>query len=269
MSTDSKVHDKSSAEQFVTQTPVLKSDTSISQDSSETKTYKEGIIVYILEGKDPSKAEHLVELFKDEAFTTYVIKVDPPQGVTKDEDIEKYTYEWCLKDAKNRDDEQFVLVIKDTTYSHLRSKDLSKAICGILHDVEDVVYLNRYQDQCEKFANELEFQFVRTYSPHGTHAILFSPKGRDLVLDGDYLKKHGYLSNVMNNAIASGRITGHCFHPNLIQIDPTTVANVSYLQECRNGSSSSSTMSFVMWMILILIVLAIIFFVFYRPTYKL
>ena len=113
---------------------------------------------------------------------------------------------------------------------------------------------------------------VKTQSPHGVQALLFTPGGRDVILgakpmkNGDFFKARESLSKSLNVHIVKGDLDAFCVVPNLIAYDISlALEDRDYLKvnECAPVLSlkvpgSSSVNIYVAALIIIILLILII-----------
>lgn len=246
--------------------------------TSSTKSI-DHVLVYIIEKDDTLRCETLRKYFDHSIFVTYVVKIDCPEDwlernsyLSQEEAIEAYRYKWCLADAKKRMPTNYVLIIQDTCLTNTSSRDIAEMVTAACHDKSwHVCYLNKWQDRCDLHSDRVNLInnstiLARTYSPNGCYALLFSPDGRDIILgektmsNNKEFKMTTSLSSTLNSEINQRNIIATCFVPNLFSIDPSTVQNYEFCQECQqNNNITSSDSSCGGWLFIgILIFIALL-----------
>jgi len=201
-------------------------------------------------------------LFNHPVFMTYVVKIDLPEDwrqryprLSRENAEELHQYRWCLADAKRRMPNDYVLVIKDNSITNVTSQNVAELIVAACqHKTWQLCYLSKWLDRCDLYKDKISLLgsttfLVKTRSPHGCQAILFSPEGRDIVLkekkmkNGQDFNVTTSLSASLNQAIDRGYIDATCFIPNLISFDLTSIqqSNDYYkCQECRQPDTASN-----------------------------
>lgn len=281
-----------------------------SSNEHVTSSPVEHIVVYIIEGDDPARTELVRHLFSHPVFITYVMKIDLPEDwlqrhahLSQHDAEELYQYKWCLADAKRRTPNNYVLVIKDTSTTNVNTQNLAEMLTAACQEKTwHLCYLNKWLDRCDLYTDKTSLLgtatlLVKTYSPQGCQAILFSPQGRDIILteckmkNGQDFSVATSLSSSLNHAISQGYINATCFTPNLISYDLTAARhNNDYYkcQECRQpdhnnggdngqnppsqeqqpvqttGQSGSLWSNFWVWLLIILLVIGLIWFLCYN-----
>lgn len=227
------------------------SSTPTSRDNDAHLASPEYIAVYIIEGNDPKRSEQVRTIFGHSIFVTHIIKIDVPddwlqhhQHLSREEAEELYQYNWCLGDARQRMSTNYVLVIKDSSTTNVTSQHMADMVTlACQQKTWHVCYLTKWLDRCDLYTDRNKScHLVKTYSPHGCQAILFSPEGRDIILgfkrmkDGNTFPNKDSLSDSLNYTVSQGHLDATCFSPNLITYDVTVALhNNDYykLQECR------------------------------------
>ena len=77
--------------------------------------------------------------------------------------------QWCLERSRTENPERSVIVIRDSSISHISNKDLEDLVVHIASNDKnyDLFYLSRHQDDCQKLINVNEYKYgiqtARTY----------------------------------------------------------------------------------------------------------
>jgi hypothetical protein len=218
------------------------------------------VLVYIIEKDDTPRCETLRKYFDHPIFLTYVVRIDCPEDwisrhsyLSREEAEELYQYKWCLADAKKRMSTNYTLIIKDICLTNTSSRDIAEMITAACQDRSwQICYLNKWQDRCDLHTDRMNLVnsstvLARTYSPNGCCALLFSPDGRDIILgekamtNNKELKFTTSLSTTLNREINQRNLIATCFVPNLFSIDPATVQNYEFCQECQQSNNNGSS----------------------------
>jgi hypothetical protein len=245
------------------------------------------IVVYILTDDVKSERVDVVrKIFSDKLFTVARISINPnisefdeknENEHNRESEIENYRVMKSLEDARLNHRNNNVIIVKDTSITHSSPERVAEMIEYINSSSQfDVLYLCKWLDRCDLYTDKERIMstgsmVVRTQSPNGIQCIMFTPKGRDILLgkekmkNGEYFKLHKGqdLGYSLNREILNANINAHCIVPNLIDFDPTLArANKEY-----NKSSSCSdpdigkttdTGTSTFWWILFLILLIIL-----------
>ena len=206
------------------------------------------VATYILStGPDSESTKRIKSLFLTDLFAVNVVVIAPPNNSKVDAD--SYRTRWVLMHAASHYPDSYVLIVKETSTSVANAqavKDVVKA--AIQGNGWDVCYLCRWQDDCDKNTDRQEVagtgaNIVRTYAPQGSHAILLSPKGRDILLgkqtmkNGQLFSSEGPIAERLTTAVAQGNISAICTDPNLISVDVSGTPNEVWKKnECKPGT---------------------------------
>jgi hypothetical protein len=120
-------------------------------------------------------------------------------------------------------------------------------------------------------------QIVRTFSPNGMQALMFTPQGRDIAIgyepmrNGEYIERNKSvaLSVKLNLNIGKRCINAICILPNLFEYNINLAKDLTdllKLNDCRQPqclSSNSTPIPFV-WYIVIVIIVIVLAWLAYR-----
>jgi len=191
---------------------------------------------------------------------------------------EAYQVGWCLADAKENYSKNPVLVIKDSSLCAADRDTVSDVIHSSLSNSESfhVCYLCKWNDKCQLHSRRKKIKgtmssLVKTQSPHGIQALLFTPDGRDVILgvkpmkNGEFFKARESLGKSLNVHIVKGNLDAFCVVPNLIAYDiGLALDDRDYLKanECSPvlafGVSGSSSINIYVAALVIVILLILI-----------
>lgn len=183
---------------------------------------KENIKVYVIQqgGQYVSQVAGLRKAFSSSIFTLSFVKLG-------DRTLEKGIYD-ALEDSWKTNRTAYTIVITDSVICTHGSKFVTSIIENCLEmDTFDLAYLFKYHDKCQMHTSVSDCgqsSIVRTHSPKGLDAILYSPRGRDRVIgkknlpNGKKLKKKT-LEKSMTNAIFEGQLYALAVTPNLFEYD--------------------------------------------------
>jgi hypothetical protein len=121
-----------------------------------------------------------------------------------------------------------VLIINSDMISHSTSKYISEVVLKTISEVDyDTFYLSKSGDNCNMLKKiKGNKNIYRTYSPNGSESIIFSPKGRDKILDGIDSKlniNNKPINKILNNASYKGYIKSICVFPSIFFNDPSFI----------------------------------------------
>lgn len=247
------------------------------------------IIVYILtDNPESHKVQRTSSLFENDSFQVNVCNIRPPKDTVAQPHMstadmtEFYRFTWCLNDAQTKWPSSYVIVAQDTCVSSADTDTIADAIRQTMTKKKwDVLYLCRWLDKCEDNTDVDRLDgytsyIVRTFSPHGLQALMFSPTGRDKVL-GDKAMSNGKLfakkdvhplDSMLNHHINEGDLTAYALGNNLLEYDLSQArdrADFVRMTQCQIASSSttsdSSTNFSVWWYVVIVAFIAVIILV--------
>lgn len=255
------------------------------------------ISVYILSSDATSQRTSQVKsLFASGLFKVTITTISPPPGLQTNpslslgDALEAYRAQWCLDNARTQNPNGYVIIVKDTSVSNASPEDIANIVSSAISSTGwHVCYLCRWLDRCDLYTDKRPIAgtttlIVKTQSPQGVQAILFSPSGRDIIL-GQQPLNNGQsftpitkpLGTQLNQAITQGSLNATCVVPNLIEYDVTVSKDASdyaKLAECQYqglplSSSSTSTnlqqqgLSFGWFLLILLIIILLIGAYFY------
>ncbi len=159
-----------------------------------------------------------------------------------------------LKILKKSDWAKPTIIIKDDSSTLVTSKSMTRIVKDILRQSGwDLCYLSKWLDRCDLYTGSkkiagLNANLVRTSSPHGLQAVVFSPRGKQVILglskmiNREFFDLGGSLSDNLNKEIEKGAIIALAVTPNVFHYDVTTAREVSDLaktSECRKPSATA------------------------------
>ena len=218
------------------------------------------IPVYILPTQTPdtSTSRSLEKLFERNRIFK-VIKIPSKKrnlGIT-DAITEANLVIDALHNARKRFPQDFCIIIKDTSVTNSTTEEIVKIILTAIDINKDIkqckkhewqlCYLCRWLDRCDLYTEEAKIKgvtkVVKTLSPFGIQAIMFSPEGRDIVLGKRKMNNGKFftpielpLGDQFNENIGLGNITATCVVPNLFEFNvmlSTNDLDFLKLSECR------------------------------------
>ncbi len=239
------------------------------------------IIVYLLTDRPcDSKVKDLIRyLESSRIFDLRVTNIPPPptlktcSNLNTQQAIELHRFTTVLTQAACQYPDQYVIVIKDTSVAVPCIESLEATVLKALQLGEwDFCYLTRWLDRCELYRHPVCVPgtmtiLVETQSPNGTQAILFSHKGRDVIIGQRKMDNGLYFTPIevplgtkMNQSIENGFTTAICAVPNQFEFDvfqATTSADLAKLSDCRRPEAPNRT-SAIPFFWFIVVVLGII-----------
>lgn len=217
------------------------------------------IIVYLLtERPCNDRVRKLIKFFKSSAFFKLkVIDIPPPASLdvpdtmTANQALEAYRFNKVLTSASNKYPDKYILVIKDSAVTITTPQLLEETIQTALNlACWDVFYLTKWLDACNLYRDKVNVKcsnsmttLVKTMSPNGTLALIFSPKGRDIVIGRCKMADKKYFTPIkiplgtkLNENIIIKNINAICSVPNQFEYDlfeATHVSDLAKLSSCR------------------------------------
>lgn len=221
------------------------------------------VLVYVLTADSSSTEAQLVaDLFENPPFVATLTTVNMPTDVSKHE-AEWHRIRWALTNSRSKG-AKYTIVVKDSTVSSSSPADLARLVETVIQTSKfDVFYLCKWQDRCDLYndrqsLSDTTSSLVKTQSPHGTQALMFSESGRDIMLgdkpmrNGKFLDyTSGSVSDLLNKAITEGNLVAHTVTPNACGYNSSRAKNngdYGKTQECVSppvASPHSSDMDFV------------------------
>ena len=205
-----------------------------------TEPINDPVIVYLLtDCPKRHKVQKLIRYFNSSPFFILKITNLPPKakvnvngGMTQEQAIEICRFDQVLTEAADEYPNKYVIVIKDTSIATSSPKSLERTIRKVKEFGEwDVCYLTRWLDLCNLYKDPIKIKgsmkvIVRTLSPNGTQALLFSPEGRDIVIGRKKMKNGKYftpiqipLGSKLNQEISNKNLFALCTFPKEFEFD--------------------------------------------------
>ncbi len=249
------------------------------------------IIVYLLTDRPYSKeVKNLSLLFPVPRYKLILADIPPPPHLetsallTEQDSLEIFRFSTVLCESHQKYPQCYTIVLKDNSVSATDSNILTKVVNTAVSIGEwDLCYLTRWLDRCDLYRDPIciegtTVKLVKTFSPNGLQSIMFSPKGRDIVIGKHKLPDGGYFTPIniplgtkFNLAIDVGQLSALCAVPNLLEFDvfqATSVSDLAKLTDCRrptttteNGMGPGPIPFF--WFVLIILIVMILVWAFY------
>lgn len=191
--------------------------------------------VFVLTGdKTRVQAQLVADMFDHPMFTVALTTVKPPAHMSSD-DQEWHRMQWVMSHADRQGISTYIIV-KDTSISSAPPSRFAETVQAALQAGKyDVFYLADWQDRCDLQSNRQSLAdttsgIVRTRSPHGLHAVMYTATGGD-VLRGNAPMRNGRkfertegrsMDEQMTHEIEEGNILAGAASPPLIQYDPAS-----------------------------------------------
>jgi len=248
------------------------------------------IIVYILTNDSKStRVQRASSLFENQMFTVNICDIKPPKDTTVSpqmsvaDAIEFYRFTWCLDNVKQKHPNNYVIIAQDTCVSSADTDTIADAITQTIKKKKwDILYLCRWLDRCKDNSDIERLDgysgyIVKTMSPHGLQALMFSPSGRDKILgykrmnNGKLFGKRKVhpLDIMLNDHIGEDNLSAYALGNNLIEYDLSharTTRDYLRLAQCEVDSKvhkeENITNFSIWWFVLIVVAVAIIILIF-------
>ena len=296
------------------QTPINDSQM-VNQDKTNTSTplQDQKISVFILQDHHHhSFIERCGKLFNDPLFDVTVLDDSPVKAeqksvptssfpsfspfttkMTERDQREIKQVQTVLKQAREKYPSRYLIIVKDTTVSNASPETIASIVKSVIKSgTFDLAYLSKWSDRCSMYTDKKILDngvtvVVKTQSPLGVQAILFSPNGRDRVSSGKFMKNGKIfrlekpLGNQLNDEIFNGNLEAFCVVPNLMHFDithATSYADYQKMTECEipktrqfdaTGMSTSSNRSSAWWLLFFLVLIIIIMWLAFSDSKRL
>ena len=214
------------------------------------------IPVYILPTQTPTTSTHLYQLFRQNKLFRVVKHpcIGSVIGIT-DVVTEANQVIDTLENAYCNYPNNYCILIKDTSITNSTADEIADIVLlaiglnrnGCEKDVWDLCYLCKWLDRCDLYEELAKIdgapKIVKTFSPLGLQAILYSPMGRDIVLGREKMRNGEYFTPIapplgeqLSQDIALENISAAAIIPNLFDYNVMMAQielDVLKLSECR------------------------------------
>ncbi len=265
-------------------------------DQSQGPKDIDPIIVYLLTDRPYSKeVKKLSLLFPAPRYKLILADIPPPPHLetsallTEQDALEIFRFSTVLCDSHQKCPQCYTIVLKDNSVSATDVNILTKVVDEAVSIGEwDLCYLNRWLDRCDLYRDPIcikgtTVKLVKTFSPNGLQSIMFSPKGRNIVIGKCKLPDGGYFTPItislgtkFNLVIDGGQLSALCAVPNLFEFDvfqATSISDLAKLTDCQRPPTTTKTSDSpgpipFFWFVLIILIVIIIVWAFYAigPT---
>lgn len=215
-------------------------------------------IQVFISSPEPSRAQNLAQLFDTKLFEVEMISISSPSRIVRSNfDLEAYR---VLEVLKKSDPDRSCLYLKDNNVSNSSKKAISRITKAILKKSNwDLAYYTYWLDRCDLYGRNgfIPYQIpstssylVKTSSPNGIQALMFSPHGKKIILgkekmkNGQYLVINSSLSNSLRIAIEKGYISALAVVPTVFEFNQLLSKSVSDLAKscaCRRPNKTGNT----------------------------
>lgn len=141
-----------------------------------------------------------------------------------------------------------LVIAKTSISSPSSSTDIASYVTSFSGMIEyDVFYMSKWLDRCDQYEyiSSLSpgLRLVRTYNPHGFHALAFNPGGIEKILDR-YHPASNPVCKIPFGQILNDMISNvHCDFDPLVAVTTTPTMITFDIIECRQNDSDGMRMS--------------------------
>lgn len=247
---------------------------------------------------EPDKCSQLIRLFRSDLFKVETITIPHPPGIVRSNfDLEAYI---IIKILKKSDPNKICFIVKDNSLTTASKNTINRLSRFILEQKYwDLVYWGYWLDRCDLYGRngfipeaipETNSYLVKTSSPNGLQAVMFSPEGKKVILGQRKMKNgcnfviNSSLSNSLRFNIEKQHLSALCITPRVFEFNPLLAESVSDLAKscaCRrpekskkynkNNSGLFSELHPLFWFLAIVFLVALILWCLYylgrRPSH--
>ncbi len=250
------------------------------------------IPVYILPTNSPTTSHHLCSLFRRNRLF-HVVDPSCFTGCISDGTPETEAAQVidALENSSLHYPHNYTIVIKDTSVTNSSSAEIASLVMlaidlnrnGRKKDNWELCYLCRWLDRCDLYKELAKMdgvtKIVRTHSPLGLQAIMYSPKGRDIIIGRKRMKNGDFftpieppLGDQINKEISLGNILAVCMVPNIFEFNvllARTELDLFKLSDCRLSNNGTEEVPGVgiapfLWFVIITVGLILVAWFFYQ-----
>ncbi len=224
-----------------------------------------GIAVYIV-GTNQERAKNIVApLFDRDLFIVNIVEI--PTNIQPELDPISARFMWALNNSRSKYPDLPVMIVSDLVSSTSDSVNIEDIVGNTYQNGEyDLFYYAKWLDSCNKYTDRRPLggnnsvMEVRTYSPHGLDAILFTENARDIILGLKDIKRNELfniatksLEDALHKSIVNGNLKAKTVTPSLFIRSTSTIKdNIEYLTtaECLVPSDQNQQLSgssFYLW----------------------
>ncbi len=270
------------------------------------------IVMIVPDMANVSRSELITRLYSDDMFDIIIVKGEISTLTSGDMNRDLYesmVFNNALTMMNDKHPDSYCIIVKDTSVSMAGPDLIAKIVkeCIATSKAWDVCYLCKWSDKCQLYDsyslndgndgnNEKKintpllsvtagrntpsvqnaYSIMRTYSPQGLQAVMFSPSGRMKITgkttdkDGNKNVKPKILSEMLTKDIYEGKLRAHCVVPNLFNYDImlNALSNQDYmkLNECEpvtlSGKENNKLNPYnVMWVVCVILLIIIVIFI--------
>lgn len=255
------------------------------------KEIMQKVEVYISTAEpDSSQVKRLSNIFRSKLFELNVIIIPNSSVVLSSKfDLESYRLFEILKKSS---DNCYTIFLKDNSITNVDKNGINLIVNSILGQTDwDLCYLSFWLDRCDLYGRngfepikipKLNSEIVKTSSPNGIQALMFSPHGKKVVLGVEKMKNgHFFIprssaSNSFREQIEKGAINALAVLPTIFSFDvlqSNSVSDLAKLSVCRRpianlDSSSIPGVTPIFWFIVLVVIIILILYSMYYLSRK-
>lgn len=209
---------------------------------------------------DPNstRVANLKRLFPD---SRYIVRVDtciPPSTLvntitfTSQQQAESICVNKILTESREQYPEAYVLILKDTSVTVSTMEQIYQLLNQATEQAGwELFYLTKWNDRCDLYGipqnvKNKTYTFINTFSPNGFQAIMFSPRGRDIIIGVIPMKNGKLFTPVtqaieiqLNSNIANGNIIAISTIPNIFEYNISLATNSADYEKANLCSATS------------------------------
>lgn len=248
------------------------------------------VLVYLV---DPDGRVHeTARLFQNRLFNFEAINIEKSSNNESSNHLsdphrDVHSYLHILERAKATSPAAHVIILRRDMMSNFNHERLAMLISSLTSHVDtDVFYLSKSLDRCDLYdqqqrikhqGRDLGHLTARTYQPNGIQALMFSSRGRDIIIDQNLSmspSKNDSFNQFLRDLVRNQSLIAESVIPNVFSFDISRAQNADdlmLLNECMPppSSTSSSSMSVLIFIAVIVLVLIIAFLALWLGRVKL
>jgi len=238
-----------------------------------------------------NRVNNLKLLFPTTRYVVRVISCIPPKSLvdtttyTAQQQAETICVTNILNDCRLTYPNSYVLIIKDTSVTVSTADQIYQLLNQATEQAGwDLFYLTKWLDRCDLYGvpqnvRNKTYTFINTFSPNGFQCIMFSPRGRDVILGIIPMNNGKTFTPItqpieiqLNSNISNGNIVAISTIPNVFDYDvslATTSADFEKMNTCsansvignnvtNTGTSDKTPLSFIWYIIVIIMIILIV-----------
>lgn len=244
------------------------------------------VVVILTKDKKSTRVANLSRLFPSDNYVLIIRDCIPPSSLVNtttysaQQQAETMCINNVLSECRTKYPLSYVTILEDTSVTTSTAEQIHQILIQATQQAGwELFYLCKWLDRCDLYGipqnvKNKTYSFVNTLSPNGFQAIMFSPRGRDIIL-GIIPMKNGKLfppvtqpiAVQLNNNISNGNITAISTIPNVFEYNVNLATNSADFQKgtlCQpvNTPSTSTTdqtaLSFMWYIIMIIMIILLV-----------